>query len=172
MRPTRLTATAAAIAVQAALLVVAVAPRLSARLTGEEYLVRVAPIDPIDPFRGAYVRLAYPDLALFDQGRAQVPGEPAPSRAAPPPDGTVYVALVRDGSVWRADGPPTPDEPADGPFIRCEYDGTLRCGIESYFLPQDEARSLERDLATDGGVARLLIDGRGHAVVTSIDAGT
>ena len=31
----------------------AVAPQLSARLTGEAYLLRVAPLDPIDPFRGA-----------------------------------------------------------------------------------------------------------------------
>ena len=25
-------------------------------------MLRVAPVDPIDPFRGAYVELAYPDL--------------------------------------------------------------------------------------------------------------
>ena len=35
--------------VQLALVGVAVAPRLSARLTGDEYLLRVAPVDPIDP---------------------------------------------------------------------------------------------------------------------------
>ena len=48
--------------VQLALVGVAVAPRLSARLTGDEYRLRVAPVDPIDPFRGAYVDLDYPDL--------------------------------------------------------------------------------------------------------------
>ena len=37
-------------------------PPLSARLTGEEVALRVEPIDPIDPFRGAYVDLGYPDL--------------------------------------------------------------------------------------------------------------
>ena len=48
--------------VQLALVGVAVAPRLSARLTGDEYRLRVQPVDPIDPFRGAYVDLDYPDL--------------------------------------------------------------------------------------------------------------
>jgi citrate lyase beta subunit len=39
--------------VQLALVGVAVAPRLSARLTGDEYLLRVAPVDPVidDPDR-------------------------------------------------------------------------------------------------------------------------
>ena len=71
--------------VQLALVGVAVAPRLSARLTGDEYLLRVAPFDPIDPFRGAYVDLDYPDL---DLGR-ETPGD----------EGTVYITLEQDGEV-------------------------------------------------------------------------
>ena len=51
---------------QLALVGLAVAPQLSARLTGDTYLVRVAPVDPIDPFRGAYVALDYPDLRHDD----------------------------------------------------------------------------------------------------------
>ena len=47
---------------QLALVGLAVAPQLSARIVGDTYLVRVAPVDPIDPFRGAYVALDYPDL--------------------------------------------------------------------------------------------------------------
>ena len=69
--------------VQLALVGVAVAPRLSARLTGDEYLLRVAPVDPIDPFRGAYVDLDYPDLHLDERSDA-VGGE-----------GTLYVTLSR-----------------------------------------------------------------------------
>ncbi len=48
--------------IQLALVPLAVAGPLSARLTGEEYLLEVAPVDPIDPFRGAYVALSYPGL--------------------------------------------------------------------------------------------------------------
>ena len=70
--------------VQLALVGVAVAPRLSARLTGDEYLLRVAPVDPIDPFRGAYVDLDYPDLHLDDERSDAVDGE-----------GTLYVTLGR-----------------------------------------------------------------------------
>lgn len=44
-----------------ALLAVAVWPQLSARFTGDEVVLRVQPVDPIDPFRGAYVDLGYPE---------------------------------------------------------------------------------------------------------------
>ena len=60
----------------------AVAPRLSAYARGEDYLLRVAPIDPVDPFRGAYVDLTYPDL------------QPRRRHQADLPDGTTYVRLV------------------------------------------------------------------------------
>ena len=82
----------AVVAAQAALVGVAVAPQLSARVTGDTYLFRVAPLDPIDPFRGAYVTLGYPDLrgddeaATFDRDR-----------------GPVYVTLVNEGGVMVAD---------------------------------------------------------------------
>ncbi|HVE98529.1 MAG TPA: GDYXXLXY domain-containing protein [Mycobacteriales bacterium] len=146
-----------AVAVQAVLLVVAVAPRLSARLMGDEYLVRVAPVDPIDPFRGAYVRLQYPDLLSDDAaGRRE--------------DERVFIPLVRDGGLWRGGGL-LADRPEDGPYLACRYDGGLRCGIESLFLSQTEARSLERDLASGGGVARLRVDGRGHAAVVAVEPG-
>ena len=49
---------------QLALVALAVFPQLSARATGEELRLRVEPVDPIDPFRGAYVTLGYPDLRL------------------------------------------------------------------------------------------------------------
>ena len=61
-----------------ALVVVAVWAPLAARLTGEEVTLRVEPVDPIDPFRGAYVDLSYPDLpdlghrrGRADRGRAR-----------------------------------------------------------------------------------------------------
>ncbi|HVE98130.1 MAG TPA: GDYXXLXY domain-containing protein [Mycobacteriales bacterium] len=151
-RVSRAAAVAAAVAVQALLVAVAVAPRLSARLTGEEYLLRVEPVDPIDPFRGAYVTLSYPDL-LTDDYR--------------PIHGKVFVPLVEEGGVWKgtdaSQGPPS-----EGPYIECRYDGRLRCGIESLFASQGKARSLERELASGGAVARVKIDSRGHAVVLGL----
>ena len=63
-----LTVTALAVA-QLGLVAVAVAPQLSARVAGDSYLMTVAPLDPIDPFRGAYVTLDYPDLR-HDESRS------------------------------------------------------------------------------------------------------
>ena len=82
------------VAAQAVLVAVGVAPQLSARLTGDTYTFRVEAVDPIDPFRGAYVTLGYPDLrpdGSVGGGRARW----TTGRAAP-----VYITLAeRDGSA-------------------------------------------------------------------------
>jgi uncharacterized membrane-anchored protein len=137
---------------------VAVAPRLSAYTRGEEYLLRVAPVDPIDPFRGAYVDLTYPDLQ---------PGNGR--RADRPTGGTTFVRLVPDGDYWVAAGYET-DRPTEGPYLTCDSDGfDVSCGIESWFTDQDEARRLEAEVA-DGAVATVRIDGRGNAAIIALDA--
>jgi len=142
--------------VQLALVGVAVAPRLSARLTGDEYLLRVAPVDPIDPFRGAYVDLDYPDLDL--------------DRETPGDEGTVYVTLERDGEVWVA-GAHTRERPSDTPYLTCDdRDWRLRCGIESLFLPQDEAASMQADLGDGSMVAVVKVDGRGNAALVRVES--
>ena len=79
--------------------------QLSARLTGDEYSFRVEPVDPIDPFRGAYVALDYPDLVPNDEN---LPGD----------RGDVFLPLTEDGEVWAA-GTPTRTRPGDGPYLAC-----------------------------------------------------
>ncbi len=148
---------------QLGLLTAAVSGQLSARLTGTEYLVRVAPVDPIDPFRGAYVSLVYPDLGVpFRSGvGGQDPG------AAPRNTSVVYVPLVRDGEVWRG-STPIAAQP-DGPALRCHNDNdSLSCGIDSYFLPQDRALAVERAISSGTVLARLRVDGAGHATVIAL----
>jgi uncharacterized membrane-anchored protein len=143
---------------QLVLVAVAVWPQLSARLTGEEYRLAVAPVDPIDPFRGAYVTLDYPGLS-----------RPSDS----PPSGELFVPLQRAtaGDVWE----PLPAQlrrPAGGPYLRCDSDGwRLRCGIESLFASQREAKRLERELAVGDAVARVRVDGRGNAAVVAVERG-
>ena len=109
--------------VQLACVLVAVAPQLSARAAGDEYRLAVAPIDPIDPFRGAYVTLDYPGLRRC--GRRQ--------RAA-----TLYVSLVRDGDLWRP-GPPSRTRPDSGPYLACD---------DSYWQVRVRHRELVRRLRT------------------------
>ena len=149
---------AVALLLQLALVPLAVADQLSARLTGEEYLLEVAPVDPIDPFRGAYVALTYPGLPS-GRGLETRDGE----------DGVVFVPLVPSGDVW-AGRPAVADRPQAGPFLRClDEHGQLRCGIDSWFLPQDEAYAMEQSVAEGQAVARVRIDSRGHAALVDVE---
>ncbi len=152
----------AALLAQSLLVGVAVAPALSPRLTGQEYRMRVAPVDPIDPFRGAYVQLEYPGL-------------PAPPRDDDaPPMGTVYVPLAQDRSTGLWKGTDLRDTPPDAaPYLTCESDGwRLKCGIDSWFVPQQRAAELERAMREDHAVAVLKIDSNGHAAITDLIATT
>jgi uncharacterized membrane-anchored protein len=151
-------ATVAVVAVlQLVIVGVAVAPRLSAYARGEEYLLRVAPVDPIDPFRGAYVDLTYPDL------------RPAGHSSDLPTGDTTFVPLVRDGDYWVAAGFEA-ERPDEGPYLMCDSGGFgLSCGIESWFTDQDQARRLQAEVA-DGAVATVRIDDRGNAVIVALDA--
>ena len=143
-----------------ALVGVAVAPQLLARATGEDYLMRVQPVDPIDPFRGAYVTLDYPDL--------QGPGGFRSSRTEDGERGELFITLVEEDGYWVADER-TRTRPDDGPYLACDdRSWQVRCGIESYFVPQDRAREIEEALV-DGGVATVRIDSRGVATVVSVD---
>jgi uncharacterized membrane-anchored protein len=142
--------------VQLALVGGAVAPRLSARLTGEEYRLRVTAYDPVDPLRGSYVDLAYPGLQH---------GE-----ALPRATGIVYLPLVHDGETWTASRA-TSSRPDHGPYLACDEHGDrLDCGIESLWLPQDRATEMQKTLR-DGAVAVVRIDSRGHAALVRVEAG-
>lgn len=149
---------------QLALVGVAVAPSLSARLTGETYLLRVAPLDPVDPFRGAYVALSYPDL---QRESAQEWDEGGLGTMDDSEDGDLYVTLRPDGDAWVADEW-TRTRPADGPYLACsDRSWQIDCGIDSFFLPQDEALAMEQSLR-DGAWAEVKIDGRGNGAVVDV----
>lgn len=164
---------------QLLLVPVAVYGQLSARLTGEELLLRVGPVDPIDPFRGAYVALAYPDLQPSELERKGFEEEDR---------GELYVVLEEDDGVMVAERF-SRTRPDRGTYLTCDdSDWQLRCGIESLFLPQAEAARVQRDIdqsglwngETDefgnpvgderdsGYVARVKVDGRGHAAVVAL----
>lgn len=158
------TRTVALVAIlQLVLVTAAVWPQLLSRATGEDYLLRVAPVDPIDPFRGAYVTLSYPDLRERFDSR--------PSSMDDGERGDVFVTLVEEDGLWVL-GERTRERPATGPYLACDdRDWAIRCGIESYFVSQDRARELERGLAEDGGVAVVRIDSRGVGSVVDVTAG-
>lgn len=141
------------------LLGVAVRAQLSARLNGTEVDLRVGVLDPIDPFRGAYVALAYPDL----------PGLAAASPAATDSfgSGVVFVPLERKGQVW-VGRPPVREEPG-GRFLRCAARGErVDCGIDSLFLPQREAAAVSTRLRETTAVATVKVDDSGNAALLGV----
>jgi uncharacterized membrane-anchored protein len=152
--------------VQLALVAVGVAPQLSARAVGEEYRMRVAPVDPIDPFRGAYVTLDYPDLS---RGDGSWSGEGGLGALDDGQSGPVYVSLTADDGLTRATAF-SRTRPEAGPYLACDdrY-WQIRCGIESWFASQSEARRMGHELAEDGGIAVVRIDSRGHAALVDLE---
>lgn len=160
----RIIAVAAVAAVQLALVGVAVAPQLSARLVGDTYVLRVAPVDPIDPFRGAYVALDYPDLT-----GSNAPGDGPDDGLHDGERGRVFVPLEADGEVWVA-GALTRERPGSGPYLTCDDSSwRLRCGIESLFASQARALELEQTLA-GGAYAEVRVDSRGNAALVDVRA--
>ena len=161
MRPGWRTAGAVAVVAvaQLGLVGLAVAPQLTSRVTGEDYLMEVRPVDPIDPFRGAYVTLDYPGL--------QQPGGSVPPSMDDGRSGEVFIPLVEQDGHWVA-ADWLRERPAQGPYLACDdRDWAVRCGIESFFVPQDRAAELEDQLA-DGGVATVRIDSGGRASVVAV----
>lgn len=161
---TRALALALVAIVQALLLAAVLWPWLQPRLTGEEVRMRVAPVDPIDPFRGAYVQLSYPDLPRSSGIVMDGSGEERPADGR----GTVYVPLVREGDLVK--GVEALDKaPDSGPYLRCRDEGwQLRCGIESWFTTQGDAERIGRELATGGGVATIRVSGSGRAAIVGL----
>lgn len=152
--------------VQLALVVIGVAPQLSARALGEDYRMRVAPLDPIDPFRGAYVTLDYPDLS---HGDGTFSAEGGLGALEDGQSGPVYVSLAEEDGLMKATEF-SRTRPAKGPYLACDdRNWQIRCGIESWFASQSEARRIGRELAEDGGVAVVRIDSRGHAAIVDLE---
>ena len=150
----RIVALGVALAVQLALLAAVAGPRLAVRLTGTEYRLAVEPLDPIDPLRGAYVELRLSGVPTFAER-----------------EGTVFVPLrPADGGRGLLRGSATVTEaPADGPYLRCAADGSVSCGIESFFASQGDARRLGARVAGKGGVARVKIGLGGRAVLVGLE---
>ena len=164
----RVLVTAVIALAQLALAGVAVAPQLSARLTGDTYLMRVAPARPVDPFRGAYVALDYPDLRHDNGGFA---GSPAWARST-----TGRRATSTSPSSRRTGcGSPTTGSatvPTTVPTSPATT-GRGRSGAASRACscPRTRARETEA-LLRDGAVAEVRIDGRGNAAVVDVRVAT
>ncbi|MGL5810838.1 MAG: GDYXXLXY domain-containing protein [Nocardioides sp.] len=152
------------------LVVVAVFSQLSARVNGAEYRFRVAPVDPIDPFRGAYVALSYPDLRpgsdrddAGDDAGDGFGGDAGRSR------GRLYIRLIVGPDGLMRTERYTRSRPDDGPYLTCtDRFSEVECGIESWFLPQDRATEWERSIRDGQAIATVRIDKRGNAALIDV----
>jgi uncharacterized membrane-anchored protein len=117
-----------------------------ARYAGaDRVLIAVEPVDPLDPFRGEYVRLSYPISRIVA------------------PAGTVYVPLFREGAdTWTGTYAGT-DRPDSGTYIRGQSDGSghIVYGIEHFYVQEGTGRRYEEAVSRHRLYAQIAIDGDG-----------
>lgn len=113
---------------------------------GEQILLKTAPVDPSDPFRGEYVQLNY-EISTLDLGKLNVDEGAAEIERGD----IVYVDLMPDGKYHKANAVWT-EIPfmLGGPRVqgrvewRSEHTIGVSYGIEQYFTPQGRAIEIER----------------------------
>lgn len=128
-------------------------PRAAALIGGDVYRLRVTAVDRVDPARGAFVDLDYPGL----------PTDTVTRKAR-------FVPLLPEGGL-RVGARATSDRPS-GPYIACHvmtFDDSATCGIETWFVSQEQAPRLEDALRSGGAVAKIKVDGRGHAAIVGVE---
>ena len=133
--------------------------------TGQEVLLKTTPVDPRDLFRGDYVVLRY-DISNIDSGTVVA------ERTNFKSGDRVYVGLgIKEKYAVATNIYSTP--PKDGLNIK----GTLKdvgsnsfnveYGIESYFVPEGEGKTIERQLGRSVDV-KVSIDKSGNAVIKAL----
>ena len=185
----------AIVAAQVALLAFMAGQREWVSLTGRTVWLRTAPVDPMDPMRGAYVRLNYelsrvPREQCRDGVAARMDELRTLSRADNWRKQHNVAAELRDLPVYAVlhEGPDrsaelvalTDRRPASGLFLRGRVGGwsdgdfvSVRYGIEALFLQQNRAKRLETDAwkrTREEGVrleAELAVSHSGLAVLKS-----
>ncbi|MGY3348321.1 MULTISPECIES: GDYXXLXY domain-containing protein [unclassified Bradyrhizobium] len=142
----------AAILLQCALLILMVTDRAQILREGTKVTLQTRPVDPHDLLRGDYVVLGY-DISQLPAGA--LAGQPSAGR-----NPVVFVKLAPDASglyqavsVHAAPVAVTAPEVlirgrvsySCGSTVRTFCDGlTIRYGLESYFVPEGEGRTLEQ----------------------------
>jgi uncharacterized membrane-anchored protein len=121
--------------------------------TGRTVWLRTAPIDPRDVMRGDYVRLDYEiarvDRALWRDGLTN----PAPTAVRRSPETRVYASLRVDPGGLADVTALSNLKPKEGLFLRGKTDpampwgggGTVRYGLEAFFMEQGAAKELENE---------------------------
>lgn len=153
------------LAAQAALVAVGVHGPVSARLTGEEIVLRAGlltgsePPEPVPASAGSRLYVGYPDLKLpVYNGDLDASAR-----------GTLYVPLARTGEVWSASGAPVRVRPESGLYLTCNnLNGQVRCGIETWYVPPSDPDGILPAVTSGEALAHLRVDARGNASLVSL----
>ena len=135
-------------------------------LVGETVLVKTAPVDPRDYFRGDYVILSYDFSRVPAEGIDGLKFENGYSALRDQIGRTVYVPLVpdSDGRHRRA-GRMSIHRPDDGLFLRGRLAGWNRIeyGIEAFYLQEGEGRRYEQAIRDGSLSAEIAVTSGGQA---------
>lgn len=121
-------------------------PKMITLSLGQDILLKTAPVDPRDIFRGDYVNLRY-DISTIDLDNIPYDHEFMVGES-------VYASLSEKEKYWAIDSvshrkPDVSDEDVcmKG-VVTSSYDDTLnvRWGIESYFVPESEGVPIQEQV--------------------------
>jgi uncharacterized membrane-anchored protein len=157
-------------AAQILILLGMIALRAIPLVTGQTVLVRVMPVDPRDLFRGDYVILSY-DFSRTP--RERIEGLPETERGSwKKLEGrAVYVPLVPDsvpGHLRAAKV--TVVKPEKGLFLKghMERYGSLKFGIEAYYVQEGTGRRYEQAIRDGKLSAELAVTSGGQAALRGL----
>lgn len=120
--------------------------QLFTAMTGEDILLKTAPVDPRDLFRGDYVNLRY-EISSIDLNETPHDLDFAPGEV-------IHGSLSKKETFWTIDFL-SHDKPVlkdDQVCMRGLVTGTfennisVQWGIESYFIPEGKGREIERQM--------------------------
>lgn len=150
----------AAVALQVVILIGLLGYSLYPLWSGEEIVLRTAPVDPRDLLRGNYVQLRY-----------QVNEAPMPEVGVPRVGRQVFVQLEEDDGIWQAVDTRYSEPP--GIFLRGHITAirtgsvSVDYGIGAWFAPPEKARALAQEWRA-GALARVRVASNGRAALVDV----
>lgn len=137
-----------ALAVQTLILLVLLGLATLPFLNAQSILVKVVPVDPWDPYRGEYVRLAYPFSPLPESNFKN--GE------------TLYVLLKPDAKGIHQAAAFLREPPTEGVYLKGKVQwNQIRYGIESFYVQKGTAQTYEKAAAQGSLYAVLQVNPSG-----------
>ncbi len=136
--------------------------RLESGLTGTAYRFETAPVDPVDPFRGRYVALAFPVANVPIAGEGELGGE-AYARVEVGDDGLARLREVYVHPPEGIDSVPVEVLSTHGQRAR------VRLAFDRFYLPEEQAPLVEQQMRDRRGRSIAVVRVRpGHAVLEEL----